>query len=436
MGSRAQTMGELGKAGAAVTIAASAANLLAYLVPLLAARTLVAADVGAVAAIMAILAIAGVPGLGLQLAVAVATARHNAVDRLHQLTMVTAAATVIPLILLTPLLSSALDLPWPTVPLTALIAGLVIVGSGRVGVLQGSMRFTRLALGLALIGVARCGGIIIGLLMGLPLTGVLLLGVVVAALSVAPLLRIGAPAGDTPELKRDLWAATSATLAFFLLSYADLIAARYLLPPAMSGEYAVLSVLTKGAIWAPQTIAIIALPYFARNVRWTRTIAAGSVLAVGGVLVLASFLFGNFALQLAGGPSYTHLAGYAPAFAAIGSLYALVLVLTNSQLAAGAKTPSAPLWLGFAGFTIAVLTVAEPTISGIVTCALITAAASAAALVLAISRRAKIVVPTGVETSAASTPEGTMIKLQDHLAAQGDQPDDGRRLAGPARRLD
>jgi len=71
--------------------------------------------------------------------------------------------------------------------------------------------------------------------------------------------------GQTPW--RDTWAASSATLAFFVVSYADLIAARHLLPGTGSAEYAVLSVLTKGAIWAPSVITTLAVPFFARDVR-------------------------------------------------------------------------------------------------------------------------------------------------------------------------
>ena len=48
----------------------------------------------------------------------------------------------------------------------------------------------------------------------------------------------------------------------FLISNADLIAARYLLTPVAAGGYAVLSVLTKGALWAPQVITVLALPRF------------------------------------------------------------------------------------------------------------------------------------------------------------------------------
>ena len=67
-----QSAAQLGRAGVAVSIAAASANLLAYLVPLLGARTLGAGNLGGIATMMAILAICSVPGLGLQMAVAVA----------------------------------------------------------------------------------------------------------------------------------------------------------------------------------------------------------------------------------------------------------------------------------------------------------------------------------------------------------------------------
>ncbi|HCT77327.1 MAG TPA: polysaccharide biosynthesis protein [Micromonosporaceae bacterium] len=382
-----QSAGQLGKAGAAVSVAAALANLLSYLVPLLGARTLDAENLGAIATVMAILAIASVPGMGLQMAIAVAHARHGGVPRLNRLIGLATATAVVPLLLLTPLLANALRLPWQAIPLTAAITGLVVAGSGWLGVLQGGMRFSALAVGIALLGVARCGGIVVGLLLRLDLLGQLMVGVVVAALAIAG-VRLLLPATQAtatpiPGLARAIWAAGSATLVLFILSYADLIAARHLLPAAASAEYAVLSVLTKGAIWAPQVISIVALPYFAREVRRTRWIAALGVIGVGAVLVTATVLFGQLALQLAGGPAYLHLAGFAPAFAAMGALYALVFVLTNAQVASGAKAPSAPLWAAAAAFGIVVLSLGQPSVKNIVTCAVVTAALSATALVAA-----------------------------------------------------
>src|SRR5687768_11829554 len=102
-----QGAAQLGRAGAAVGIAAALTNLLAYLVPLLGARTLGAGDLGALASVMAILAICGVAGVGLQMAVAVARAKNGSVYRLNRLTLMATAIVVIPLLALTPVLARA-----------------------------------------------------------------------------------------------------------------------------------------------------------------------------------------------------------------------------------------------------------------------------------------------------------------------------------------
>lgn len=380
--------GQLGRGGAAVAIAAAVTNLLAYLVPLIGARTLAPDSLGALAAVMAILAICGVPGMGLQIAVAMTQSRHGNVPRLGKLTLMTAVTTSVVLAILSPVLASALRLPWPAIPLTAVIAALVIAANGRLGVLQGDMRFSRLALGMSLQAFGRVGGIIAGLLLHWNLVPVLGLGAAVACVATAGVYAI-APSTSVaagPPPWRDTWAATSATLAFFILSYADLITARHLLPGTASADYAVLSVLTKGAIWAPSVITTMAVPFFARDVKRSRWIAAGAVLAVGVVLVLTTVLFGHFAVSLAGGPAYVHVARYAPAFAAAGSLWALVYVLTNAQVAGGAKAPAAPLWVAAGLFVVVVLNLPQPSIGRIISCAIVTATISVLALLVIIRR--------------------------------------------------
>jgi O-antigen/teichoic acid export membrane protein len=379
-----QNAGQISRAGAAVSVAAAAANLLAYLVPLLGARTLDAENLGAVAAVMAIIAIASVPGMALQLAVAVARAKHGGLHRFGRLTLLATGTAVVPLLLMTPVLAQALRLPWQAIPLIAVITASAIVSSAWLGELQGAGMFSRLAVGIALLGVVRCGGVIAGLLAGYGLLGLLVLGAALAPLAAFAIRLLMPATRATVEpiqgLARTVLAAGSATLVLFLLSYSDLIAARHLLAPSAAADYAVLSVLTKGAIWAPQTITIVALPYLVRDFRRTRWIAALGVLSIGATLVIASILFGELALRLAGGLAYEHLAGYAPAFAAVGALYALVFVLTNAQVAGGAKVPSAPLWVATAGFAAVVLSLSRPTIASIVTCAIVAATLTAAAL--------------------------------------------------------
>jgi hypothetical protein len=388
-----QRLRGLATAAGAVTAGAALANVLAYFVPLIGARHLDPDGFSVLATIMAVCAIAAVPSLGLQTAAAVHQARHAAVPGLARLSVLTAALTAAAMLIAAQPVAAVLHLPGAAMPLAAAMTVPVVLAGGLLGVFQGDGRFGRLALAMVLLGLARCGGVIVGLVLGLDVHGVLAAGAAGAWLALAAIAALSAR--STPaaaqrwpgrRLVRDLAAASSATLAMFAVSYADLIAARQRLPAAEAASYAVLAVLTKGALWAPQVITVLALPYLARGVRNARLLAAGTVLGIGIALVAATAVAGRFAVELAGGSAYAHLGEHAPAFAATGALFALVFLLTNAAVAAGARAPAAPLWLAFAAFVIAVAALPAPSIGAIVTCAL-AAAFGCAALVGALSWR-------------------------------------------------
>lgn len=387
--------GRMAMTGGAVMAAATLTNGLAYLVPMLGARHLTAADLGAMATVQALVAIAGVAGAGLQTAVAVHRARHPQA-RTARVTMSTAAVTAGVLVAAIPLIVTSLHLP---VDVVALLAGMtlpVVLAARWLGELQGDQRFLRLALGMGVLAIGRYGGVIGGLALGAGLVGSLLTGLVCCYVTL-PILRLvagsAAPMADTPPAAgraaggstlglRQVVTASSATLAMLVASYADLILARQLLTPAESGAYSVGTVLTKGALWAPQVVTVLALPRMARRDGRTRRAAWAVVGACGAALVLASSLAGGLAFQLAGGQDYAALGRYAPFFAATGAFYALAFVLVNAQIASGARWPSVPLWVAAGGLVFVAVFVAPHTFAGIMWTA--TATAGAAALALAI----------------------------------------------------
>lgn len=380
----------IGVLGAAVAVAGALSNALGYVVPVLGARQLNAGDLGALATVLAIAAIAGVPGLGLQIAVAVHRARHRgaATGRIPWVTAFVSAAAVV---VLTPVAGALLDLPPVVTLLLAGYTGAVVIAGRWLGELQGDERFLRLALGMAILAAGRYGGLIAGLLVGAGLTGSVVAGTAAALLippALAVLTRSRPAAGDGGGITaRQVGTACSATLAMLVVSYADLILARHLLPPAASGTYAVGTVLTKGAMWAPQVVWVLALPRLAQGSRRTLAIAAALVAACGAVLVAASAIAGGLAFRLAGGPDYVELGRYAPVFALTGALYALVFVVVNAQVAAGARWPSAPLWLACAVLVVVAEWVVPHTFPAIMWCAVGTAALGLALSTLAFRRR-------------------------------------------------
>ncbi|MGC5022705.1 polysaccharide biosynthesis protein [Micromonospora sp. DT47] len=389
----------LGTAGVAVTVAATLTNALAYLVPVLGARHLSAGDLSTLATVLALSAIAGVPGLGLQIAVAVHGARYGRTPT-ARVTVATAALAGGAVVVAAPVIIPTLRLSVEVAALLAAMTVAVVLAGRWLGELQGDERFLRLATGMTVLAVGRYGGVIAGLALGAGLLGSLLTGVVVAYLAL-PLLawlawqrRVGVAATAHPPVRpaapgyasvlgaRQVMTASSATLAMLAVSYADLLLARQLLPPAESGAYAVGTVLTKGALWAPQVVTVLALPRLAVGDRRMRTAALAVVGACGAVLVVASTMAGELAFRLAGGEDYARLGEYAPFFAATGALYALVFVLVNAKIAAGARRPSAPLWAAAGGLAIVAVFVAPHTFEGIMWSALAAAAFASLAMVL------------------------------------------------------
>ncbi|MFI7603496.1 lipopolysaccharide biosynthesis protein [Micromonospora sp. NPDC049366] len=394
---RVSTTGRVALGGSAVLLAGTLANGLAYLVPMLGARLLPAADLGALATAQALVTIAAVAGTGLQMAIAVHRARHphastNSIIRRTAIVtggLLTAAA---------PVVVTMLDLPLGVVAMLIATTLVIVLASGLLGELQGDQRFLRLAAGMAVLALGRYAGLAAALALGAGLVGALLAGLV-GAVVVLPVLEmlardrrapvtaatpVAAEAGEEPSPLglRQVVTAGSATLAMLVASYADLLLARQLLPPAESGAYSVGTVLTKGALWAPQVVTVLALPRMARRDGSSRTEALAVVATCGVLLVAGSALAGGLAFRLVGGPAYASLGRYAPVFAATGALYALAFLLINAQLAMGVRWPALPLWAGAGGLVTGAVLIAPHTFTGVMWSALAAAAATTLALAL------------------------------------------------------
>ncbi|MFD6263962.1 polysaccharide biosynthesis protein [Micromonospora chalcea] len=376
----------LGTAGAAVAVAAMATNGLAYLLPMLGARYLPVEELSVLATTLALVAIAGVAGVGLQMAVAVHRARHPGAPT-HRVSLVTTAVAGGAVVVTAPLVMTALRLSSTVVALVAGTTVAVVLAARWLGELQGEQRFVRLAWAMGVVALGRYGGMIVALVLGADVVVTLLAGMLTAWL-VLPVLawiaRPDRPAGDDAVASmriRQVASAGTAALAMLAVSYADLIFARQLLSPADSGAYAVGTVLTKGALWAPQVIVVLALPRLAVGDNRVRTVVLAIVAGCGVVLVAASALAGGFAFRLVGGEDFTSLGRYAPFFAATGALYALIFAAVNAKIAAGARWPSAPLWVAAAVLAVLTTTVAPRTFQGIMWCALATAAGTALVMV-------------------------------------------------------
>jgi O-antigen/teichoic acid export membrane protein len=409
----------VGSATAAVTFATVAVNGLAYVPPVLGAHLLSPADLGILATALALTGIASVAGLGLQSAIAVHHARHGTVGNARQVTMMTAVIAGGAFVLGTPVVMWVLRLP-ATVPLlVAVVTTATVLGSRYLGELQGAQRFGRFAVAILVLAAGRFGGVVAGLVAGRSVIGALTLGAVVAVASVPALavlvrrravraatpravraatpravraatpraVRAATPravrvatageVGDVPGLAAGHVAAAGfATLGMLAGSYADLLVARSVLPATQAGQYAVGAVLSRGALWAPGVVTVLALPVLARRSRRALLVAMACVIACGAVLVGAAALDGPLAMRLAGGSAYVSLAPLAAGFAAVGAFYAVVNVLVTDEIAARMRFPAAPMWLAAVALIVAGHLLAGPTVGAVLRLSLITAVAT------------------------------------------------------------
>jgi O-antigen/teichoic acid export membrane protein len=386
-------------AGAVVAAASVGVNALGFLVPLLGARLLSPAEWSALAALLALGAVTSVVGVGLQTALAVRWAKHDSVRGAGRVSMFTAGATTGALLVAVPVLAVTLNLPAVQPVLLAVLTFPIVLAGRWLGELQGRRRYALLAGGLILLGLARLGGMLVALLAGAGVTAALAVGAVGAF---AGVVAIAALAGHGPRRMIDRWRgqtvaatagggaepvdwrevvrASTAAIAMLAVSYGDLLLARAVLPEAEAAAYAVGSILTKGAIWAPSALTVLALPAFAQARRNAVRITLACTAACGLVLVVGAALFSDLAVRLAGGKDYGHVAPYAAGFAIIGALYALVYVFVNAEIAALARRPALWLWLGLAGLGAAVAIVRPSTVGGVLVLSMLTAAATTAAM--------------------------------------------------------
>jgi O-antigen/teichoic acid export membrane protein len=262
----------------------------------------------------------------------------------------------------------------------------VIVAGRWLGELQGRQQFGRLAGAMALLGLGRYGGLLVALVSGLGVTASLVVGVVTTWGSLGLIVWLTGHAAPAPDATRggeqvrgrEVLRAGGATAATIAISYADLILARALLPADDAGAYAVGSVLTRGALWAPAVLTVMAVPHFARARRHAVKITLASTGVCGVVLILASGLFGDLAMRIAGGTKYDHLGSYAVGFATLGAMYALVFVIVNAEIAKLVRRPALWLWAALGAMGAAAIATSPSTMGGVLVLALIVATATLA----------------------------------------------------------
>lgn len=341
---------------AAVPIAFVLANALSYALLLAAAHLLSTARYGQLSSLLGLLLIATIPMLALQTVAARRCATESRPAGLVRGTAMVGAAATLVLAALSPALAAFLHFHGVggTLLVAASIPASAVLGTAM-GVAQGRRQFGR----LAALMLAATGGRSVTGLVGLvvwrapeaTVAGVTI-GLTTAAIAVAatgrnvrirrPSLRDGTRTGVLAETLH----AAHAHGTFLLLTSLDVLLARHVLSSSDAGVYAAGAVVTRAAVWLPQSVIALMFASLAESTRHHHTArrASGVVLALGAVLVLGTAAAGPLVVSVFGRGKYHALDGTIWLFAAYGALLAVLQLSMLAGLAQRTARRAALLW--------------------------------------------------------------------------------------------
>jgi O-antigen/teichoic acid export membrane protein len=381
----------LARAGAVLAVATLAANVLSYVLVLALSRLLPPADYGAVGALLNLTVIGLVPALAVQLVAARETARRpgsGAGDpHLGALGLAAGGIVGLAIVAAAPLLDGYLHLsgPWAAVALGLSLLPAAGTAAAQ-GVLQGGERFGRLSLLLVVAAGSRCLGAVGAAVAGWGVPGVLWGTLAAACVSLGVAAAVVPGAFGVPQRTgladrgRQVLSSAMSTAGLLVFVNLDVLLARHYLPAAASGLYAVGSIFTKVTFWGPAFLATLLYPRMTAPAGRHRAVAAAVALtaALGGIVVLLTWIGGGAVVALAAGPRYVELGRTVALFAALGTAFAVVQVLIYARVAVADRRLGVAAWVLAAATALAVQLEQPRTVAQLVTTVLVGACALAA----------------------------------------------------------
>ena len=350
-------------------------NVATYGFQMVAARVLGPEQYGGVSALMALFLVVAVVQLGLQATAArrIAAAPGEVEEIEADVRRVSRRAGWLVgalLLLLSPVVWQVLRLD-SILPALLLAAGAVplTVMGGQAGILQGERRWLALSLVYLALGVPRLAVGTAAILLR-PTEGAAMAGVAVAMLAPVVVgwlaLRRERPAREesvdadpvVSAAQAEVTAARTTTareavqgslalLAFFVLSNADIVIARNVLPAQDAGLYAGGLILTKAVLFLPQFVVVVAFPAMStiseRRRALVRSLLAGAGLGV--VSVAGAVVLSGLATFFIGGAEYAPVSSRLWVFAVVGTLLALLQLLVYSVLARQGRGSTYLTWV-------------------------------------------------------------------------------------------
>jgi hypothetical protein len=350
---------------AAVTAAGFGANLLSYAVLLAAVHVLSPSGYGQIVVLLNVLLVGTVPSFAVQ----TVTARRVAVGDTAGTARATAAIALIAsglVVALSPALTAFLHLSHvgDLLLVAAALPGVTALGMYQ-GILQGQRRFAGLGAVLVLAALGRSGCGLIGLIVGhgtsLALAGAMV-GTTACAVLVGVRLRGVLAAGPPAAPLREIAHALHAHGTFWFLSTLDLLLARHVLSTHLAAVYATGSVVTRAALWLPQSVATLVFAHLTDAQRHGRLLrrALAVVAGVGAVVVAATAAMPELVAKVVGGGRYPELVPYCWLFATLGGALAVLQLGMVAGLALRRTRQTIVLWAAVAADSVLVLSSSSP----------------------------------------------------------------------------
>ena len=360
--------------GAAIAVAMGVMNVATYVFQMVTARVLGPQDFGAFAALMNVLLVVGVMSLAVQ---ATAARRISAepgdvvgIERaVLRVTFRSAAVLGLVLVLAAPLINVLLRLEsLASAALVGAVAVPLTVMGGMAGVLQGERRWAPLAVLYLAAGVPRLL-LGTGLVVWQPSETTAVLAVAIGA--VFPVL-VGAVAlrrprdGEhhaegppTPSILGEVAHSSTALLAFFALSNADVIVARNVLDGHEAGLYAAGLIMTKAVLFLPQFVVVVAFPAMSTVRERRRTLIRGLLLVagIGVAATVGALVLSGLAMIFVGGAQYAEIQSQLWLFAVLGTVLSMLQLLVYSVLARQGRRSVYVPWVALLALVLVGVTV-------------------------------------------------------------------------------
>ena len=349
-------------------------QVLAYAASVIAARLLVPAEFGAFGAMQGITQIGTPIGLAIQ-AIAARRLVKNSANKHHDLLkfgLEVSIAVMLATLLISFPLSSIFNIDYLVLVLTiGAIAPFVFI-STQLGIAQGKEFYLKLAGIYIVFGIGRSVSAIVGLFVypelisvGIGFFGGTLLSAIVAHFILGNSKKFW-KADRAEKSIKELWKATQALFALYVLVNIDVLLARVVLTPEESGIYTVGMLVAKIAFFMPQAITIVLFPKMGKNDSSALRLAVLGTSLIGAIYIGVTYLASEFVVNAIGGSGYSELYSEVWFFAIEGSLFAVLQVLLYGRIAREDTKVSILLWAGSIFAAISVWLIATDTIITVV----------------------------------------------------------------------